>query len=158
MHDFRQNDTKTMEQKWEKLHVLLHPQPRRVTRSAAGIKAQSEKSAAPPPSFHISPDKCTRKARARSRVFGGFKRGTMIQLAPWGEWAWCPFSENKPRSGRGDPIKTCTKWQVGCLRRASLLPTSNRRPGGLQFTRRVSVPFKKCGFKRVQNDSRTEQG
>ena len=42
-----------------------------------------------------------------------------------------------PRSGRVDPFKTCTEWQVGCLHDAFLLPTSSRPqrgPGGLQAT------------------------
>ena len=42
-----------------------------------------------------------------------------------------------PRSGRVNPFKTCTKWQVGRLHNAYLLPTSSRPrwgPGGLQAT------------------------
>jgi len=42
-----------------------------------------------------------------------------------------------PRSGRVDLFKTCTKWQVGRLHNALLLPTSSRPqwgPGGLQAT------------------------
>ena len=35
-----------------------------------------------------------------------------------------------PRSGRADPFKTCTKWQVGRLHDVSLLPTSSRPSKG----------------------------
>ena len=41
----------------------------------AGNQAKSEKPAAPPPIFHISPDKCTRGARARRRVLGRVQKG-----------------------------------------------------------------------------------
>lgn len=42
-----------------------------------------------------------------------------------------------PRSGRVNPFRTCTKWQVGRFHAVYLLPTSNapqRGPGGLQAT------------------------
>lgn len=64
------------------------------------------------------------------------------------------------RSGRVALIKTCTKWQVGRLRAALLLPTSGGAPKG-RAGRPAShgtsggVPFQRCGFKK--KPSRTEQ-
>ena len=64
------------------------------------------------------------------------------------------------RSGRVALIKTCTKWQVGRLRAALLLPTSGGAPKGRAGRPAIhgtsgGVPFQRCGFKK--KPSRTEQ-
>ena len=69
----------------------------------------------------------------------------------------CDPSKDKksPAIAVGTRSEPARDEQVGRLRHASPLPTSDRGPGGLRSTSRVGVPFKKCGFKRVHFHERS---